>query len=206
MKKNIARLLLDKQAVRLQIREPFTFTSGLKSPIYCDNRKMLAFPKERDIITEAFAAGLQDKGFAVLAGTATAGIPWAAFLADRLALPMAYVRSKKKAHGTAKQIEGAKVQGKKILLVEDLISTGNSCITALKACRREGAEQVEICSIFSYQFAKTFQNFTKAGCSWWSLTDFPTLLNVARDYKMISEEELKIAEQWRDDPENWITY
>lgn len=203
MNKNIAKLLLEKEAVKLSVQEPFTFVSGIKSPIYCDNRKMISFPKERDRIVEAFIEALKDKEFDIVAGTATAGIPWAAFIADRMKVPMAYIRSKKKAHGAGKQIEGADVTGKKVIVIEDLISTGGSCITAFNACRDEGAGSIEISAIFSYQFDKAFKNFEDAGCAWSVLTDFPTLLAVAKDEKIISEDELKIAEQWNKDPQNW---
>ncbi|SDO96694.1 orotate phosphoribosyltransferase [Desulforhopalus singaporensis] len=203
MNKDIAKYLLEKESVRLSIKEPFTFVSGIKSPIYCDNRKMLSFPAERDEIVKAFMDALKDKEFDVIAGTATAGIPWAAFIADRLNVPMAYVRSKKKAHGTGRQIEGAEVAGKRVILVEDLISTGGSCITALNACREEKAAEVEVVAIFSYQFDSAKDNFSEANCKWSVLTDFPTLLEVVKDEHLISEEEFNTARQWRKDPQNW---
>lgn len=201
--KNIAKYLLEKEAVRLSVREPFTFVSGIKSPIYCDNRKMISFPKERSEIVDAFIAALKETEFDVIAGTATAGIPWAAFIADRMNVPMAYIRSKKKAHGAGRQIEGAEVEGKKVIVIEDLISTGGSCITALNACREEKAASVEISAIFSYKFDKAAKNFADAQCTWSVLTDFPTLLQVAKDAEIISEDELKVAEQWNKDPDTW---
>ena len=164
---------------------------------------MISFPEERNEITKAFVEILKNKDFDVIAGTATAGIPWAAFIADRLDVPMAYIRSKKKAHGAGRQIEGAEVEGKKVIVIEDLISTGGSCITALNACREEKAAEVEILAIFSYQFEKAFRNFKEANCEWTVLTSFSTLLGVAKDEKIIDEEELHTAEQWNKDPENW---
>lgn len=203
MNKNIAKHLLKKEAVKLSVNEPFTFTSGIKSPIYCDNRKMISFPEERNEIVNAFIDVLKDKEYDVIAGTATAGIPWAAFIADRLNVPMAYIRSKKKAYGAGRQIEGAEIEGKKVIVIEDLISTGGSCITALNACKEENCAEVEVLAIFSYQFEKAFKSFEEANCDWTVLTDFSTLLGVAKDEMIINEEELKIAEQWNKDPQNW---
>ncbi|MFV0438300.1 MAG: orotate phosphoribosyltransferase [Desulfopila sp.] len=203
MNKDIARYLLEKEAVKLSVAKPFTFVSGIKSPIYCDNRKMLAFAAERGKIVDAFLLALKGRTFDVIAGTATAGIPWAAFIADRLGVPMAYIRSTKKAHGTGRQIEGAEVAGKKVIVIEDLVSTGGSCLAALTACRDEGAGAVEIAAIFSYQFESAQQNFSKADCQCTVLTDFSTLLEVARDLQLIDEPELLMARQWRQDPEHW---
>ncbi|MDN5305244.1 MAG: orotidine-5-phosphate decarboxylase [Fusobacteriaceae bacterium] len=203
MNKNIARHLLEKEAVRLSVKEPFTFVSGIKSPIYCDNRKMIAFPKERGEIVNTFIDLLKDKEFDIVAGTATAGIPWAAFIADRINKPMAYIRSKKKAHGAGKQIEGAEVKGKKVIVIEDLISTGGSCITAVEACKAEGASEVEVLAIFSYEFKKAFDNFEKIDTEFATITNFSTLLEVAKDDKFITEEELNIAKSWNTEPENW---
>jgi len=203
MNRDIAKHLLQKGSVKLNVNEPFTFVSGIKSPIYCDNRKMISFPEERDEIVKAFIDVLREKEFDVIAGTATAGIPWAAFIADRMNAPMAYIRSKKKAHGTGRQIEGAEVEGKRVIIIEDLISTGGSCITALNACKEENAAKVEIVAIFSYQFETARKNFEEAQCEWSVLTDFPTLLEVAKAESLINEEERKTAEQWRIDPQNW---
>ncbi|TDT67399.1 orotate phosphoribosyltransferase [Hypnocyclicus thermotrophus] len=203
MNKNIARHLLEKEAVRLNVKEPFIFVSGIKSPIYCDNRKMIAFPKERGEIVNTFIDLLKDKEYDVIAGTATAGIPWASFIADRINKPMAYIRSKKKAHGAGKQIEGAEVKGKKVIVIEDLISTGGSCITAVEACKGEGASEVEVAAIFSYEFKKAFDNFKRINTNFETITNFSTLLEVAKEDKFITEEELNIAKTWNIDPENW---
>lgn len=203
MNKNIAKYLLKKESVKLNVNEPFTFVSGIKSPIYCDNRKMIAFPEERNQIVETFINALKNQAFDIIAGTATAGIPWAAFIADRMNMPMAYIRSKKKAHGAGKQIEGADVKGKKVIVIEDLISTGSSCITAVNACKDAMATQIEVLAIFSYGFEKAIKNFEEANCKWHVLTSFSTLLEVAKGENIINEDELKEAEKWNKDPQNW---
>jgi len=146
--------------------------SGIKSPIYCDNRKVIGFPKERTGIVNAFIEALEGKDYDLIAGTSTAGIPWAAFIADRLNVPMAYIRSKPKAHGAGKQIEGGDVEGKKVIVIEDLISTGGSCISAIEACRREGAKEVEVLAIFSYEFQKAYDRFEEINCKWETLSKF----------------------------------
>ncbi|MGL4896988.1 MAG: orotate phosphoribosyltransferase, partial [Cetobacterium sp.] len=148
--KNIAKSLLGTEAVRLSVKDPFTFVSGIKSPIYCDNRKMIGFPKERQVVVDAFIEVLKEKDFDIVAGTATAGIPWAAFIAQEMNVPMAYIRGEKKAHGAGRQIEGAEFEGKKVIIIEDLISTGGSSIKAVAAAREAGAIDVEVLAIFSY--------------------------------------------------------
>ena len=155
----IASDLLDIKAVYLKPEEPFTWASGIKSPIYCDNRKMIGSVEERNTIIEGFIELLNGLDFDVVAGTATAGIPWAAFIADRINKPMAYIRSKPKDYGAGKQIEGPDVDGKKVVVIEDLISTGGSVIKAVEAVRREGGIVTDVAAIFSYEFAKAVGAF-----------------------------------------------
>jgi len=201
--KKVARALLKVEAVRLNVSEPFTFVSGIKSPIYCDNRKVIGFPKERTDIVNAFIEALEGKDYDLIAGTSTAGIPWAAFIADRLNVPMAYIRSKPKAHGAGKQIEGGDVEGKKVIVIEDLISTGGSCISAIEACRREGAKEVEVLAIFSYEFQKAYDRFEEINCKWETLSKFSDLITLAKEENYLSEEDAKEASQWNKSPNTW---
>lgn len=199
----ISEALLETNAVQLNVKNPFTFVSGIKSPIYCDNRYIIGFPKYRKIIVNAFIDILKNKDFDIIAGTATAGIPWASFIANELDKPLCYVRAEKKEHGKGKQIEGAECKGKKLILIEDLISTGLSSIKALEAAKEEGAIGLEIISIFSYEFEKASKNFENAKIKFSSLSDFSTLIKIAKDKKFISEEDFKIAVEWNKNPEEW---
>ena len=201
--KKVAKALLEVEAVRLNVAEPFTFVSGIKSPIYCDNRKVIGFPEERTIIVEAFIEALKEKDFDILAGTATAGIPWAAFIAEKMNKPMAYIRSKPKAHGAGKQIEGASVEGKKVIIIEDLVSTGGSCISALEAAEREGASSVEVMAIFSYEFQKAYDRFKEGNYKWETLSSFPSLIELAQEEKYLSTEDAIEAKKWNKSPDTW---
>lgn len=199
----ISEALLETNAVQLNVKNPFTFVSGIKSPIYCDNRYIIGFPKYRKIIVNAFIDILKNKDFDIIAGTATAGIPWASFIANELDKPLCYIRAEKKEHGKGKQIEGAECKGKKLILIEDLISTGLSSIKAFEAAKEEGAIGLEIISIFSYEFEKASKNFENAKIKFSSLSDFSTLIKIAKDKKFISEEDFKIAVEWNKNPEEW---
>lgn len=201
--KNIAKSLLGTEAVRLSVKEPFTFVSGIKSPIYCDNRKMIGFPKERQIVVDAFIEVLKEKEFDIVAGTATAGIPWAAFIAQEMNVPMAYIRGEKKAHGAGRQIEGADFQGKKVVIIEDLISTGGSSIKAVAAAREAGATDVEVLAIFSYEFEKAYKNFEHDNIPWTALSNFASLINVATEENYIDSAEAEIALKWNKTPDTW---
>ncbi|MGL6064722.1 MAG: orotate phosphoribosyltransferase [Fusobacteriaceae bacterium] len=210
MKDNIvvAQALLKTQAVRLNVKSPFTFVSGIKSPIYCDNRKMIGFPEERNIVVEAFInkiKELEKNGihFDIIAGTSTAGIPWAAFIAMKLNKPMAYIRGEKKAHGAGKQIEGADFKGKKVLIIEDLISTGGSSIKAVKAALEGGSTYTQVLSIFSYEFKKACDLFSLDNIEWSSLSNFEILLEVAKTENYITEDELLIAKKWNKNPQTY---
>lgn len=207
-KEKVAQVLLKTEAVRLNVAIPFTFVSGIKSPIYCDNRKIIAFVDEREIIVNEFIKKIkkmeeEGKVFDIIAGTSTAGIPWAAYISDKVKKPMAYIRGEKKAHGAGKQIEGADFNGKKILIIEDLISTGGSSIKAVEAARENGASKVLVLSIFSYEFEKAYINFRNVNIEWYSLSNFPALLEVAKSNKYITESELNIAKKWNLDPSKY---
>ncbi|MFK9092364.1 orotate phosphoribosyltransferase [Bacillus salipaludis] len=205
MKKEIAKNLLEINAVALKPQDPFTWTSGLKSPIYCDNRLTLSYPKVRREI----AAGLQkliEENFPeteVIAGTATAGIPHAAWVSELMDLPMCYVRSKAKGHGKGNQIEGKVNHGQKVVVVEDLISTGGSVITAVQALREVGCEVLGVVSIFTYGLEKGRQLLHENEIHSVSLTDFPTLIEVAISNGYVSPEDQESLILWSKDPSEW---
>lgn len=205
MKQYIAKRLLEINAVALKPQEPFTWTSGLRSPIYCDNRLTLSFPPVRKEI----ATGLQKlilehfPELEVVAGTATAGIPHAAWVSELLDLPMCYVRSKPKGHGKGNQIEGKVEQGQKVVVVEDLISTGGSVITAVQALREAGCDVLGVVSIFTYGLEKGRELLQQAEIESFSLTDFSTLIEVAISSGDISEEDQRSLLSWRNDPAEW---
>lgn len=208
MKQQIAKHLLTIEAVSLSPNEPFTWSSGMKSPIYCDNRLTLSYPEVRRDVAEGLAE-LVKKHYAdaeVIAGTATAGIPHAAWVSEVLNLPMAYVRGKAKGHGKGNQIEGLVKAGQKVVIVEDLISTGGSVITAAEALREVGAEVIGVVAIFTYGLEKGKQQLTEANLKFETLTDYPTLLDVALAEKHISESDLTKLEKWRQDPSSteWL--
>lgn len=206
LSQNIAANLLKKEAVRVSINPPFTWTSGIKSPIYCDNRKMIAFPEERRAVVEAFKKLISEKGlkFDVIGGTATAAIPWAAFLAYELDVPMIYIRAEKKEHGAGKQIEGFLETGRRVLIVEDLISTGGSSCAAAKAVIEEGGCVVEdIVAIVTYGMKTATENFTNAGLNLYTLTDFSHIVDVAAETGAISEADISVVKEFAQDPAGW---
>lgn len=205
MKKIIAERLLEIEAVSLKPNEPFTWASGLKSPIYCDNRLTLSFPEVRREIANGLKALILEKfsGVKVVAGTATAGIPHAAWVSELLNLPMCYVRSKAKEHGKGNQIEGKAGVGQKVVVIEDLISTGGSVITAVEALREAGCEVVGVVSIFTYELEKGKELLTDAGITTYSLTDFSTLVEVAEAKGYIKEEDMASLNEWKKDPAEW---
>ena len=205
--KAVCDYLLDIGAVSLSPKAPFTWASGIKSPIYCDNRLILSYPEARKVIEEALA-DLVKREFpeaqAVL-GTATAGIPHASYISWILDLPSGFIRSKAKDHGKNKRIEGAFKEGEKVVVVEDLFSTGGSSIDAAKACEAEGLDVVGIISIFSYELKAAEENFKASGYKHASLATFPELAEVAVARGDLSEEEKDRLNQWRKDPydESW---
>ncbi|MCK0470695.1 orotate phosphoribosyltransferase [Halalkalibacter sp. APA_J-10(15)] len=204
MKESIAKHLLTIEAVHLQPNEPFTWTSGIKSPIYCDNRLTLSFPSVRKDIIKGFVELYNEhiKKADVIAGTATAGIPHAALLADALELPMAYVRGSAKGHGKQNQIEGKVERGQKVVLVEDLISTGGSVVKAAEALREAGAEVVAVVAIFTYEFQKAEVTMQNANIPTYILTNYSTLVEVASQNGYIKQADVAKLNKWRNDPQS----
>ena len=200
----IARALLKIEAVRLRPQEPFQWSSGLYAPIYCDNRLTLAYPEIRSMIADGFAAALREEEWRpdAIAGTATAGIPHAALLSERVGLPMAYVRSRPKAHGRGRQIEGRIDEGQRVVLVEDLISTGGSALEAVEALREHGAVVCGVLAIFSYGFSLSASAFADADCTLRTLTSLDDLLAVAQEGGLDSD-DLRLLSEWRGDPDGW---
>ena len=204
--RSLASALLDIEAVSLRPHDPFTWSSGLRAPIYCDNRRTLAHPSVRRAIADGFADVVQRRAWAPLtiAGTATAGIPHAAWLADRLDAPMAYVRSEAKGHGQGRRIEGARLgTSDEVVVVEDLVSTGGSALDAVSAVRETGATVRAVLAIFSYGLAAAEEAFRDAKVACHVLTTFPVLLDVARREHGLSDLDWALLKEWRSDPEAW---
>jgi orotate phosphoribosyltransferase len=202
----IAKDLLSIEAVSLSPDEPFTWASGLKSPIYCDNRVTMSYPEVRRAIAQGLAAKIKEEfpNVEVIAGTATAGIPHAALVAEILDLPMVYIRSKAKDHGRGNQIEGRITKGQKMVVIEDLISTGGSVLEAAAAAKREGADVLGVAAIFTYELAKGKKNFEEANTPLVTLTNYSTLIESALQENYINQEQLELLKKWRKDPENWL--
>ncbi|MGH1831844.1 orotate phosphoribosyltransferase [Enterococcus gilvus] len=202
----IAKDLLSIEAVSLSPDEPFTWASGLKSPIYCDNRVTMSYPEVRRAIAQGLAAKIKEEfpNVQVIAGTATAGIPHAAWVAEILDLPMVYIRSKAKDHGRGNQIEGRITEGQKMVVIEDLISTGGSVLEAAEAATREGADVLGVAAIFTYELAKGKNNFEAAAMPLITLTNYSTLIESALKEDYINQEQLELLKKWRKDPENWL--
>lgn len=203
--REVAEYLLEIKAVVLSPAEPFTWASGLKSPIYCDNRKTLSFPKVRNYIKTSFADIIAEEfeDCDVLAGVATAGIPHGALVADVLNKPFIYVRDKAKAHGLENQIEGKLEKGQKVVVIEDLISTGGSSLKAVEAVRAAGGEVLGLGAIFTYGFKKAEEAFEKADCKFFTLSDYATLLDVATKLDYVKPEEKDTLLKWYQAPEQW---
>ncbi|GEA95283.1 orotate phosphoribosyltransferase [Weissella viridescens] len=204
-KKEVAQALLDIQAVKLQPNDPFTWASGLKSPIYTDNRKTISFPKVRQLIANGLADLVKEKypDATVIGGVATAGIPHAAWVAEVLDLPMVYVRSKPKDHGAGKQIEGILSDQDQVVLIDDLISTGGSVLGAVDAVRREGSQVAGVLSIFSYELPAADKNFAAAKTDFAPLTTYSALLDVEKASGQMSDADLDVLQDWRVDPSAW---
>ncbi len=201
----VAEKLLQVKAIRLNVKEPFTWASGWKSPIYCDNRKVLSFPHVREFIKSEMCNVIFEQ-FAdaeLLAGVATAGIAWGAMAADQLKLPYVYVRPKPKEHGLGNQIEGFYEAGQKVVVVEDLISTGKSSLEVVEVLRKAGVEVIGMVSIFTYGFDVAKEAFQKAGVEYRSLTNYPTLINLAIEKKIVEASEQEVLLKWAKDPAHW---
>lgn len=201
----IAEKLLHVKAVKLQPEQPFTWTSGWKSPIYCDNRKILGFPFVRDFVKSEMCNVIFEH-FAdaqILAGVATAGIPWGAMAADQLKLPYCYVRSKPKEHGLGNQIEGYFETGMKTVIIEDLISTGKSSIEAIDACEAAGLKVMGCVSVFNYLFDVAANAFAAKNIPVKSLSNYDALLQVGLQKHIVTEQTLPILSAWRQSPSTW---
>lgn len=203
--RRIAQDLIDIGAVSFAPDRPFTWASGLLSPVYCDNRMTLGHPSVRRRIRDGFIEEMVEKALKadVLAGTATAGIPHAAWLAEALDLPMVYVRSKPKEHGKGSQIEGPLQTGQSAVVIEDLVSTGGSSIAAVEALRSAGARVLAVLGIFSYGLAEADEAFAAAGLPLYTLTGFDQLMQVARSSGTLSDSGAASVNAWREDPRAW---
>jgi len=203
--KAVAEKLLQVGAVKLNAEQPFTWASGWKSPIYCDNRKVLSFPYVRDFIKSEMCNIIFEK-FAdadMLAGVATAGIAWGAMAADQLKLPYIYVRPKPKEHGLGNQVEGFFEKGQRVVVIEDLISTGKSSLQVVDVLKNAGVIIEGMVSIFTYGFAVADEAFKNAGVMYQSLTNYSTLINLALEKGTVSQDTEQVLLQWREDPANW---
>ncbi len=203
--KATAEKLLQINAIKLSPQQPFTWASGWKSPIYCDNRKVLSFPFIRDFIKSEMCNVVfeQFPDAEMLAGVATAGIAWGAMASDQLKLPYIYVRPKPKEHGLGNQIEGFYEKGKKVVVIEDLISTGKSSLEVVEVLRKAGLEVVGMVSIFTYGFDVAAKAFSDAGLEYISLTNYNTLIELAEENGIITPEQQNTLLNWRRDPANW---
>lgn len=203
--KQVAHDLLTIKAVSLQPSQPFTWASGLHSPIYTDNRLTISYPDVRGHIHHGMSQLIKRfyPDAEAVAGVATAGIPHAAWVAEDLHLPMLYVRSKPKDHGRGKQIEGVFKKGQKVVVIDDLLSTGGSVLKAVKAVRKEGGDVIGVISVFTYQLPIADRNFADAGLTYHSVTNYTTLIEIAEDYQLVSHDELVSLHQWRKDPQAW---
>lgn len=203
--KAVAEKLLQVNAVKLNPEQPFTWASGWKSPIYCDNRKVLSFPHVREFIKSEMCNVVFEKfpDAELLAGVATAGIAWGAMAADQLKLPYVYVRPKPKEHGLGNQIEGFYTKGQKVVVIEDLVSTGKSSLQVVDVLKAEGLDVVGMVSIFTYGFHVATEAFNNASLPYHSLTNYPALIDIALEKGIVTTDQQGILLKWRDDPAGW---
>ena len=201
----VAKILLDVNAITLNAKKPFRYTSGMLSPIYTDCRLLISLPRQRKEILKYYLNAIKSAKITVdvIAGTATAGIPWASWIAHALNLPLIYVRGSKKDHGKGNQIEGLVKKGQKVAVIEDLISTGKSSIETVAAIRNSGATATFVFSIMTYGIKKAEINFKKNKIKLVSLTDFSTVLRIAQTYNYIKKNDQKIIQSWANDPSSW---
>jgi orotate phosphoribosyltransferase len=201
----VAEKLLQVSAVKLSPENPYTWASGWKSPIYCDNRKVLSFPFVRDFIKSEMCNIIFEAypDAEVLAGVATAGISWGAMAADQLKLPYIYVRPKPKEHGLGNQIEGYYEAGQKVVVIEDLVSTGKSSLQVVEVLRNAGVEVIGMVSIFNYEFDHAVKAFEAAGIELRSLTHYTAMLSIAVQQQIIPATMEPLLQEWRTDPANW---
>lgn len=201
----VADFLLQIKAIKLQPQKPFTWASGWKSPIYCDNRITLSYPAVRTFIRQCLTEVINEEfgDVNLIAGVATAGIPQGVLVAQELGLPFVYVRSAPKEHGMNNMIEGEVASGQRVIVVEDLVSTGKSSLKAVDALRAVGCEVIGMVSIFNYGFKIAEENFKKANCKFTSLSDYSFLIEQALNSGFITEKDVEQLKSWREDPENW---
>jgi len=200
-----AEKLLQIKALKISPDAPFTWASGWKSPVYCDNRKLLSFPHVRDYVKSELANTIMDHfpEAESLAGVATAGIPHGALAADLLRLPFIYVRNKPKGHGLTNQIEGVLTEGQKVVVIEDLVSTGMSSLEAVEALRAAGADVIGMCALFTYGFPQAAEAFEKANVKLITLSNYDALVEVGVAQNIIQEDALDKLKQWRLSPSTW---
>ena len=205
IEQKVAEFLLQIKAIKLQPNNPFTWASGLKSPIYCDNRITLSYPSIRTYLRQKLTELIQEEygPAGVIAGVATAGIPQGVLVAQEMGLPFIYVRASAKDHGTGKLIEGEINPGQRVVLVEDLISTGKSSIQAIDTLRDAGYEVAGLAAIFSYGFDIATQNFNNAKCKFKTLSNYSALIQYAALHNYISEADLKLLSDWSINPQEW---
>lgn len=201
----VAEFLLQIKAIKLQPDQPFTWASGWKSPIYCDNRKTLSYPQIRTYIRQQYVNMINDQFSKpdVIAGVATGGIAQGALVAQDMGLPFVYVRSEAKKHGLTNMVEGVVEKGQSVVVIEDLISTGGSSIKAVEALREQGCKVKGMVAIFTYGFDEAVENLKKANCPTTALCDYNTLIDVALKHKYISENDLDSLKEWRESPSTW---
>jgi orotate phosphoribosyltransferase len=201
----IAKILLKIKAVTLNVKRPYTYSSGIKSPIYCDNRLLMAYPRYRQKVRDAFIGLINANNleFDIVGGTATAGIPHAAWLACALQKPMVYIRSKTKGYGKNKLIEGKLLKGEKVLIIEDLISTGASALSAAGSLRQEGGIAQDCIAIFTYGLLSAKENFKQADINLYTITNLTALLDAAIEEGYISDDEAVGVLEWSRCPEDW---
>ena len=201
----VAEFLLQIKAIKLQPNNPFTWVSGWKSPIYCDNRITLSHPTARTYIRQQLTQLIQEKFGAVgcIAGVATAGIPQGVLVAQELGLPFIYVRSKPKEHGRGNMIEGDVLTGKRVVVIEDLISTGKSSLQAVEALREAGYDVAGLAAIFTYEFDIATENFNEAKCPFVTLSNYSALIKYAEQNQYITPDDALLLKQWREAPSVW---
>ncbi len=205
IKQSIAEKLIQIKAIKLQPANPFTWASGWKSPIYCDNRLTLSFPEVRDFIRDEFVRQIQEhySDVEVIAGVATGAIAQGVLVAQALNLPFVYVRPSAKSHGMGNQIEGHLPKGKKVVVIEDLISTGGSSLKAVEALREADAQILGMLATFTYDFPLAQENFKSANCPLIVLSDYHALLDYAKAVNYVADEYLETLKEWRKDPSQW---
>ncbi len=201
----VAKILLEIKAVTLKPEKPYRYASGILSPIYCDNRLLMSYIDKREQVINYFIDTIKQNNlqFDIIAGTATAGIPHAAWLAEKLKKPMIYIRAGAKEHGKTNQIEGKLEKGQKVLVIEDLISTGGSSVAAVEAVRNAGGIVTDCLAIFTYEMQKAKDKFKESDCNIITLSDFSTLIRISGENNYINTDSVKKALEWSKDPQKW---